>query len=79
MSKKIYYKKEDPRFNFQELDEEINKPDLQEWVDNDFMVGLIDEESGGIIGYVNRNHVDKLYSLLNSVKHEVKNRYGKNK
>lgn len=65
-----YYTSEDPRFNFMDLDEETNKPDLQKWVENDELVGLVDEECGGIIGYVNPAHADKLYSILNAQKYK---------
>ena len=35
------------------------------WLDDDQLEGLIDEEAGGIIGYINHYHVDKLLRLLN--------------
>ncbi len=77
VTRKTYYKKNDPRFTFQELDEEINIPDLQNWVNDRVLVGIVDDESGGIIGYVNREHADKLYTILNKMKHEEIERYKK--
>lgn len=46
------------------LDEE-NKNDLQEWVDDGQLVGLVDEACGGIIGYINEAHADRIASHLN--------------
>ena len=74
MSKKTFYTKEDPRFNFMGLDD-LNKEHLEIWVAEDQMEGLVDEESGGIIGYINRAHIDKLYTILNKMKHEEIERY----
>ena len=60
------YDAENPRFSFQELDEETNIPDLQKWVDERKLVAIIDEERGGIIGYINHEHEDMLYQVLNN-------------
>ena len=68
---KKYYKKETPRFDYQEIDPADNLPDLLNWAANDDMVALIDEESGGIIGYINKGHIDMIYSILNKTKHEI--------
>lgn len=64
------YLSDEPRFSTMELDEETNIPDLQQWVDEGVLVGLVDEEQGGIIGYVNTGHADMVYDLLNSIKHK---------
>src|SRR6185369_14412373 len=55
----------EPRFNYQDLDSEINKPDLQKWVDADELHALVDESKGGIIGYIHHSHVDEITGLLN--------------
>ena len=60
------YNGREPRFQFQNLDEETNIPDLQEWVDNRKMVAITDGEAGGIIGYVNAAHEDIMYAILNN-------------
>ena len=60
------YDAENPRFSFQELDEETNIPDLQKWVDERKLVAIIDEEKGGIIGYINHEHEDMFYGVLNN-------------
>jgi len=60
------YDAENPRFSFQELDEDTNIPDLQKWVDERKLVGVVDEEKGGIIGYINHEHEDMLYQVLNN-------------
>lgn len=69
--KKEFYTKEEPRFSTMDLDEETNIPDLKNWVEERQLVGLVDEECGGIIGYVNPAHAEKLYKLLNSQKHQI--------
>lgn len=56
------------RFSFQELDEETNIPDLQNWVDHRQLVGLVDEEHGGIVGYFNRGHEEEFFKILNKLK-----------
>lgn len=53
-------------YSYQDLDE-VNKIDLQNWVDTDQMEGLICEESGGIVGYINSAHVDKITAKLNGL------------
>lgn len=54
-------------FNYQDVDELDNKPDLQKWVDNNELEALIDESKGGIIGYIHREHIDEITGLLNKV------------
>lgn len=55
---------DEPQFWGQNLDEG-NVADLQKWVDDDVMDGLVDETQGGIIAYVHRNHVNRIADLLN--------------
>jgi hypothetical protein len=57
-----------PRFHSQEVDEETNKPDLLEWVENGVLEALVDEESGGIIGYISHVHMSKVLKRLNDYK-----------
>ena len=61
-----HYDAESPRFSFQELDEETNIPDLQKWADERKLVAIVDEEHGGIIGYINHEHEDMLFGVLNN-------------
>lgn len=57
-----------PAFNYQRIDPEDNLPDLEKWVKEDKMVALIDEEMGGIIGYINQDHIDRITAILNTSK-----------
>ncbi len=59
-------KETEPRFDLQDLDEETNIPDLQKWVNDRALVGLIDEQRAGIIGYINAEHIDEITGLLNN-------------
>lgn len=54
------------RFWTMELDDD-NYRNLQEWVGEKCMEGLVDEESGGIIGYVNRNCIKDIIPFLNTI------------
>jgi len=56
------------RFYYQDIDEEDNKPDLQNWVNNDELFALVDENKGGIIGYINKEHITEIVDLLNKIK-----------
>ncbi len=56
---------EESLFTTQEVDEECNKPDLQNWVDNGQLDCLIDEEQGGIIGYIHHHHIERITNKLN--------------
>lgn len=56
---------QESRFDWMDLDDETNIPDLQEWVDERELVGLIDEEKGGIIGYINHFHIEEVVGILN--------------
>ncbi len=57
-----------PDFNYQRIDPEDNLPDLEKWVKEDKMVALIDEEMGGIIGYIHQDHIDRITAILNTSK-----------
>ena len=58
---------ENPCFTFQECDSE-NIIDAIKWFTNDYgMVAIIDETCGGIIGYVNPTHADRINTLLNII------------
>jgi len=46
-----------------ELDED-NKTDLQKWINDDKLIGLADDKAGGIIGYISRDHIEKLLKIL---------------
>ena len=39
--------------------------DAEKWLQDDEMVGLVDEEAGGIIGYIHQEHIEKILNLLN--------------
>lgn len=56
------------RFSFQELDDDVNKPDLFKWLIKDKLIALVDEEKGGIIGYFHRDHEEEFFKLLNKLK-----------
>jgi len=56
---------EESRFTQYDMLNEENWSDLQKWVDNEELVALVDEEEGGIIGYINPVHMDKILNLLN--------------
>lgn len=58
------YNNENPRFWSMDL-ENTNKKDLLKWFVDDLLIGIVDEEEGGIIGYVNPKFVDDVLSLLN--------------
>lgn len=55
---------EEANFSYQDLDED-NVNDLQKWVGNNDLWGLIDEKEGGIIGYINHGHIDRIAGILN--------------
>lgn len=55
----------EPRFSYMDLDEETNIPDLQRWVNERQLNGLVDETKGGIIGYIHQEHSDKISGMLN--------------
>lgn len=52
------------RFWELEMDER-NKRDLQDWFNKDQLIALVDEDTGGIIGYINREHSQSLLEQLN--------------
>ena len=52
------------RFWTLEMDE-MNKNHCRDWLDNDKMEALVDENCGGIIGYISRGHIAKVIKLLN--------------
>lgn len=56
---------EEPNFTYQDLDED-NIKDMMKWVGNSELWGLIDGEQGGIIGYINHQHIDRIAGLLNT-------------
>lgn len=64
METKHTYTTEEPQFYSQDL-EPINVEDLQKWVDSNELDGLVDEEQGGIIGYINKAHADRIAAQLN--------------
>tara|TARA_R110000868_G_scaffold74337_10_gene214982 strand:+ start:1274 stop:1621 length:348 start_codon:yes stop_codon:yes gene_type:complete len=58
---------EEPNFDYQEL-EETNIDDLEKWITDGVLHGLIDENLGGIIGYIHGEHINRVVSILNKVK-----------
>jgi len=54
------------QFNYQEL-EEVNIIDLKKWTDEEVLSALIDENCGGIIGYVHADHIDRIVGKLNEI------------
>lgn len=46
--------------------EGVNIRDLALSIHNNKLVAIVDEEKGGIIGYVLRNHSEEILKLLNS-------------
>lgn len=44
---------------------ERNIEDLNQWVNDDALTGIVDEDAGGIVGYLNETHVDTVLDLLN--------------
>lgn len=61
----IYKVNEEFRFDWMILNEETNIPHLLSWVYERKLVGLIDEEKGGIIGYINHAHIEEIVGILN--------------
>ena len=55
---------EDDRFWELELDDK-NIKDLLQWVIDNSLVGLVDEEAGGIVGYISRDHIKGVLTKLN--------------
>jgi len=54
------------RFNYQDLDEEVNIPDLQKTLNKRELWGIIDEEQGGIIAYaIGEENADLICSFMN--------------
>lgn len=51
-------------FTHQDLDIQ-NLQDTNEWFQTGDLVGLVSEVHGGIIGYVHKEHVDGISSVLN--------------
>ena len=41
--------------------------DAKDWIDEDKVIGLVDEKQGGIIGYINRKHAERIINHLNKV------------
>jgi hypothetical protein len=59
---------EDTRYSIQDLDA-LNIEDLKHSMIHDELLGLIDEESGGIIGYFTTTHAKRIMDSLNSIKY----------
>ena len=62
----INIKEKEPQFNYQEVDFEDNLPDLLKWAADGQLEALVDESKGGIIGYIHREHIDRITGLLNT-------------
>jgi hypothetical protein len=45
--------------------EEMNTNDAKEWLDKNELVSIVSEIHGGIIGYIHRDHVDDITTVLN--------------
>lgn len=53
-------------YNYQDLDNEVNIPDLKKSVDKGDMYGIVSETDGGIIAYaIGNEHADEIVSKLN--------------
>ena len=39
--------------------------DAKDWIEENQMIGLVDEKKGGIIGYINREHAERIIKQLN--------------
>lgn len=60
------YKDFDERpFSEYDMMNKDNLKDLEKWIDDSQLVALVDESCGGIIGYINRNHSERIVELLN--------------
>ena len=58
----------DNRFSYQDLDQEVNIPDLKKSMNDDNLWGIIDEKKGGIIAYaIGEEHADFISASLNSL------------
>lgn len=53
------------RYHTQNLDER-NISDLMEWINTDELEAIIDENNGGIIGYINITHSNRINKILNN-------------
>lgn len=64
---KKFQSTEDTPLQFTEhhLMDEQNIKDLIEWVTKNELVAIVDENEGGIIGYVHEFHSDRILDTLN--------------
>jgi len=53
-----------PKYYEMDMDK-FNYKDLQEWMKEDTMVAIVDENLGGIIGYVSRVNAKRICEHLN--------------
>ena len=58
---------EEQRYYEQELNEQ-NILDLLKWIAENQLVAIVDEQEGGIIGYVSRNYSEEILFYLNPAK-----------
>jgi hypothetical protein len=57
---------ENLNYNYQDLDQEINIPDLKKSIDEGVMHGIVSEADGGIIAYaIGNEHADEIVAKLN--------------
>lgn len=57
---------ENPNYNYQDLDNEINIPDLKKSIEKGDMYGIVSETDGGIIAYaIGNEHADEIVAKLN--------------
>ncbi len=61
---KEIYNEDNPRFWSLNL-EKNNIQDLKDWIEKNKLVGIVDEEEGGIIGYISDDFIDKIVNKLN--------------
>lgn len=59
-----FYNKKNPQFWSLNL-EENNIKDLKDWIENNQLIGLVDEKEGGIIGYIQKDLANKIIIKLN--------------
>lgn len=43
-----------------------NKTDAVDWLNNEELHALVSEEHGGIIGYIHKDHIEDIITVLNN-------------
>lgn len=53
------------------LQEDLDLENIQDiliWIAHGEMIAIVDETVGGIVGYVNQAHAERIYQILNKIK-----------